>query len=129
MFLTSDALGARIPDVAGRTAAGRPMIVDRADGAGRAVAGTDAARVPAGQVVGALVVGGALGSLAALVRIAEVAVLAVAARLVVAVDAAERVRAALCYQTGVHAQAVDAGLAQGALVVAAAADCPNRWFL
>lgn len=130
IVFTSGALGARVADVAGRTATAGPVIVDRADGALGTVTGADAARVATGQVVGTLVVGGALGTLTALVRIAEVAVLAVAARLVVAVDAAEGVRAALGDQAGVHAEGVGAGLAQGALVVAAAADCGGgqMWF-
>ena len=99
------------------------MIVDATLGACGAVARADAAVVLASKVVGALAVGRALGPLALLVRVAEEAVLAVTARFVETVDLAERVNAALGDQAGVDTLAVDAGLGQRALVVAATANC------
>jgi hypothetical protein len=98
------------------------MMDDMTVGARGAVAGTRATGVATGEVVGTVVVYGALGPLALLVGVAEEALPAVAARLVVAVDLAECVIPALGYQAGVDALAVDAGLGEGALVTTAAAN-------
>lgn len=98
------------------------MVDDVALSSRRAFAGADASFVSAGKISGTLRVSRALGSLAVLIGIAVEALPTVAAGLVVSINFTEGIGAALSYQASVDALAVDARLAQGALVVGSAAD-------